>query len=386
MDFNLTAEQREMQEAVRKFAQAELAPKAMEHDEKAEFPRGNFEQMADMGLLGLLVPEEYGGVGSDVVTFCLAIEEIAYACASTSLSYLAHSVLVCYNLSQNASHEQKLKYLPDLCSGKKFGCLCITEPGAGSDALGMQTFAEKRGDSWVLNGSKTFITNAPVADVFLVYARTDKQDRARGISQFIIEKDTPGLSTGKPFKKLGNKASPTSEVFFNDCVVPEANLVQGENQALGILMGNLDVERVVGAAMGVGGSRAAFDRALKYAMERIQFDQPIIMHEMISDKLALMATKIEASKWLTLHGAWLCDQGVRCSEQASYAKLFASETANYVTDEAIQILGGYGYMQEYEVERMMRDARLGSIGAGTSEIQKLIIVKEIAKRRMAGGL
>lgn len=382
MDFSLSESQRELQEAVRKFAQAELAPKASELDATAEFPRENFEKMAEMGLLGLLVPEEYGGMGEDVLTFCLAIEEIAYACASTSLSYLAHSVLVAYNLACNGSHEQKLKYLPDLCSGKKFGSLCITEPGAGSDALGMQTFAEKRGDSWVLNGSKTFITNAPVADVFLVYARTDKNDRARGLSQFIVETGTPGLSVGKPFKKMGNKASPTSEVFFQDCVVPDENIVKGPNQALGILMGNLDVERTVGGAMGVGGARAAFDKAFDYATQRVQFDQPIIMFQMITDKIATMASKIESAKWLVYHAAWLCDKGVRCSEQASYAKLVGADTANWVTNEAVQILGGYGYMHEYEVERMMRDARLGSIGAGTSEVQKLIIAKEIAKRRL----
>ncbi len=385
MDFTLSDAQREMQDAVRKFAQQELAPRAADLDLSMEFPRDSFEKMGEMGLLGMLVPEQYGGMGESVLTFCLAIEEIAYACAATSLSFLAHSVLVAYNLSENGSEEQKQKYLPDLCSGKKLGCLCITEPGAGSDALGMQTFAEKRGDAWVLNGSKTFITNAPVADVFLVYARTDKNDRARGLSQFIIDKDTPGLSVGKPFKKMGNKGSPTSEVFFNDCVVPEANLVKGPNQALGILMGNLDVERTVGGAMGVGGARAAFDKAFDYATTRVQFDQPIIMFEMITDKIATMASKIESAKWLVWHAAWLCDQGVRCSEQASYAKLVGADTANYVTNEAVQILGGYGYMQEYEVERMMRDARLGSIGAGTSEIQKLIIAKEIAKRRMGGG-
>lgn len=386
MDFNLSESQQELREAVRKFALQEIAPRASELDLTAEFPRDTFNKMGELGLLGLLVPEEYGGMGEGVLTFCLAIEEIAYACAATSLSYLAHSVLVAYNLAENASHDQKAKYLPALCSGEKIGCLCITEPGAGSDALGMQTFAEKRGDSWVLNGSKTFITNAPIADVFLVYARTDKDDRARGISQFIIDRNTPGLSVGTPFKKMGNKASPTAEVFFNDCVVPEENLVKGPNQALGILMGNLDVERTVGGAMGVGGARAAFDRAFDYAMQRVQFNQPIIMFEMITDKIATMASRIESAKWLVWHAAWLCDQGARCSEQASYAKLVGADTANYVTNEAVQILGGYGYMHEYEVERMMRDARLGSIGAGTSEIQKLIIAKEIAKRRMGGGL
>lgn len=382
MDFSLSDDQIAMREMARKFARQELAPKALEIDRTCRFPRESFDQMGELGLLGLLVPEEYGGVGASVVTYCAVMEEIAAACASTALSYLAHSVLVCHNLACNGSEEQKRKYLPGLCSGKTLGSLCITEPGAGSDALGMQTFAVRDGDTWVLNGSKTFITNAPVADVFLVYARTDKNDRARGISQFIVERGTPGLSTGQPFHKMGNRASPTSEVFFENCAVPAENIVKGPNQALGILMGNLDVERTVGGIMGVGGARAALERAIEYAKTRVQFDQPIIMFEMILDKIAQMATEIDAARLLTYRAAQLADQGIRCSAESSMAKLFSSEMANRVTYEAVQILGGYGYIDEYEVERMARDARLGSIGAGTSEIQKLIIAKEIVKRTM----
>lgn len=382
MDFTLSEEQLAMQALARKFAQNELAPKAQEIDRTLRFPRESFDQMGELGLLGLLVPEEYGGVGATVTTFCVVMEEIAAACAATALSYLAHSVLVCYNLSENASEEQKKKYLPDLCSGKKLGSLCITEPGAGSDALAMQTYAVQDGDTWVLNGSKTFITNAPVADVFLVYARTDKNDRARGISQFIVDRDTPGLSTGQPFHKMGNRASPTSEVFFDNCVVPAANLVQGPNKALGILMGNLDVERTVGGIMGVGGARGALEKAIEYAKTRVQFDQPIIMFEMILDKVAQTATEIDAARLLTYRAADLADRGIRCSAESSMAKLFSSEMANRATYEAVQILGGYGYIDEYGVERMARDARLGSIGAGTSEVQKLIIAKEVVKRTM----
>lgn len=385
MDFRLTDEQLQMQEMVRKFAREQLAPKAAEIDQTCRFPRESFDQMGELGLLGLLVPEEYGGMGESVTTFCMVMEEIAYACAATALSYLAHSVLVCYNLAENGSEEQKKKYLPDLCSGKKLGSLCITEPGAGSDALGMQTFGVKNGDSWTINGSKTFITNAPVADIFLVYVRTDKNDRNKGISQFIIERGFPGLSTGQPFHKMGNRASPTSEVFFNNCIVPDENLVKGPNQALGILMGNLDVERTVGGIMGVGGAQAALDRALKYAREREQFGQPIVMFEMILEKIANMATEIEAARLLTYRAAWLSDQKIRCSAESSMAKLFASDMADRATREAVQILGGYGYMQEYEVERMMRDAKLGSLGAGTSEIQRLIIAKEVVKRSMLAG-
>ena len=382
MDFRINDDQLEMRDMVRKFAQQELASKAAEIDLSCEFPRENWQKMADLGLLGMMIPEEYGGFESDVLTFCICMEEVAYACASTSLSYLAHTVLCAYNLSQNGSEAQKKKYLPGLCDGSKMGCLCITEPDSGSDALGMQTFAEERGDKWVLNGSKTFITNAPIADVFLVYARSDRNDRNRGITQFIIERDTPGLSTGEPFHKMGNRASPTSEVFFENCEVPAENIVKGPNQALGILMGNLDVERAVGGAMGVGGAQAALDRAVDYAKTRIQFDQPIIMHEMVLDKVAEMATSIEAARLLTHKAAWLCDQGEPCTESASYAKLFSAQMAQKATYEAVQILGGYGYMQEYEVERFMRDARLGTIGGGTNEVQKLIIAREVVKRSM----
>ncbi len=382
MDFRITDDQLELRDMVRKFARQELAPKAAEIDLSCEFPKENWQKMADLGLLGMMIPEEYGGFESDVLTFCICMEEVAYACASTSLSYLAHTVLCAYNLSQNGSEEQKKKYLPGLCDGSKMGCLCITEPDSGSDALGMQTFAEERGDKWILNGSKTFITNAPIADVFLVYARSDRNDRNRGITQFIIERDTPGLSTGEPFHKMGNRASPTSEVFFENCEVPAENIVIGPNQALGILMGNLDVERAVGGAMGVGGAQAALDRAVDYAKTRIQFDQPIIMHEMVLDKVAEMATSIEAARLLTHKAAWLCDQGEPCTESASYAKLFSAQMAQKATYEAVQILGGYGYMQEYEVERFMRDARLGTIGGGTNEVQKLIIAREVVKRSM----
>jgi isovaleryl-CoA dehydrogenase len=298
------------------------------------------------------------------------------------MSYLAHAVLCCHNLSCNGSEEQKRKYLPDLASGAKLGAIAMTEPNAGSDVLSIETFAERRDGQYIINGKKTFITNAPVADVFLVYVRTDKTAGPRGISQFIVEKGYPGFSVGQPFHKMGMRGSPTAELFFEDCRVPAENLVKGENKALGILMGGLDVERTVGAAMGVGLAQSAFDRALAYAKQRQQFGQPIIMFEMIAEKVANMSMEIAAARLLTHKAATLCDEGVRCSAEASHAKLFASETSVRVTSEAIQILGGYGYMQENEVERMMRDAKLGTIGAGTSEIQRLIIAREIVKRSM----
>lgn len=382
MNFDLSEEQTEMQTMVRRFAREELAPKARELDETGRFPEESFRKMGELGLLGLLVPEEYGGVGASVLTMCIVMEEIAYACSSTALSFLAHATLCCHNLACNGSHDQKNKYLPDLASGAKLGGLAMTEPGAGSDALGMQTVAVRHGDEYILNGIKTFITNAPVADVLLVYARTDKDAGPRGLSQFIVEMDFPGVSAGKPFKKMGMRGSPTSEVFFQDCHVPAANLVKGENHALGIVLGGLDIERTVGSSMGVGGGCAALDRALAYAKERTQFGQPIILFEMVAEKLANMAMEIEAARLLTYKAAVLCDEGVRCSAEASYAKLFSTEMCQRTCDNALQILGGYGYMQEYEVERMLRDARLGTIGAGTSEIQRLIIAKELVRRSM----
>ena len=381
MDFQLTDEQAEIQRMVRKFAQNEIAPIASEIDQESRFPAETFQKMGELGLLGLLIPEEYGGAGQDVLTFCVAMEEIAYACASTALSYLAHSVLCAHNLSCNGSDAQKRKYLPDLASGKKMGAIAMTEPGAGSDVLSIETFAERSGGEYLINGSKTFITNAPVADTFLVYARTDKEAGPAGISQFIIERGFPGFSVGQPLRKMGMHGSPTAEIFFENCRVPVENVVCGENQALAILLGGLDVERTVGAAMAVGGARAAFDRALAYAKERRQFGQPIVKFEMIMAKLADMSTGIEAARLLTHKAATLCDKGVRCSAEASHAKLFGSELSVRATSDAVQILGGYGYMQEYGVERMLRDVTMGTIGGGTSEIQRLIIAREISGQR-----
>jgi len=382
MEFGLTDEQRDIQDMVRKFAQNEIAPLAVEIDRESRFPAETFQKMGELGLLGVLVPEEYGGSGQSVLTTCLVAEEVTYACSATALSYLAHAVLCAHHLSCNGSDAQKAKYVPDLVSGQKVGAMAMTEPGAGSDALSLRTSAVREGDEYVLNGSKTFITNAPVADVFLVYARTDKDAGPRGISQFIVERGFPGFTIGEPLKKMGVRGSPTGELFFKDCRVPAENLVKGENEALGLMLGGLDVERTVGGAMGVGMGRAALDRSIEYAKQREQFGQPIMMFEMIAAKLADMSMEVEAARLLTFKAAWLCDQGIRCSAEASHAKLFASEMAMRATSEAVQIFGGYGYMEEYEVERMMRDAKLGTIGAGTSEIQRLIIAREIIKRTL----
>jgi len=382
MDFRLSDEQIEFQQAVRKFARSEIAPLAALVDEEERFPRESFEKMADLGLLGLCVPEEYGGMGQSLLTFCVVLEEIAYACGATAMSYTVSSALCGHNLAVNGSEEQKRRFLPDMVSGKKIFSIAMTEPGSGSDVLSMQTFAERRGGEYILNGSKTFITNAPVADVFLVYARTDRGAGPHGLSLFIVEKGTPGFSVGQPFKKMGMHASPTAEIFFSDCRAPAENLIKGENQALKILLHGLDFERIAGAPMGVGGGQCALDQCLAYVKERQQFGQPLMMFEMILEKLANMSMDIEAARLLTYKAAWMYDQGIRCSAEASHAKLFATEAGMRAAAEAVQIFGGYGYMREYGVERLFRDAKVGSIVAGTSEIQRLIIAREIIKRSM----
>ncbi len=380
MDFRLTDEQLEIQQMVRKFAQNEIAPLAAELDRDERFPAETFRKMGELGLLGLLVPEEYGGAGQSVLTCCVAMEEIAYACLSTALSYLAHAVLCTHNLACNGSEAQKRKYLPGLVSGAQLGALAMTEPGAGSDALSLETFAERCDGAYALSGSKTFITNAPVAATFLVYARTDRQAGPAGISQFIVERGFSGFSVGQPFQKMGVHGSPTAPIFMDSCRVPQENLVRGENQALSILLKGLDVERATGASMAVGAARSVLDRAVAYAKERQQFGQPIAMFEMIMEKLANMSTELEAARLLVHKAAVLCDEGIPCSLEASHAKLFSSEMAVRAASEAIQILGGYGYMREFEVERVLRDLKMGTIGGGTSEIQRLIIAREVLKR------
>ncbi len=383
MDFRLSDEQIEFQQMVRKFARNEIAPLAAIIDEEERFPFESFKKMADLGLLGICVPEEYGGVGQSILTFCVVLEEIAYACAATAMSYTVSSALCGHNLATNASEEQKRRYLPELASGRKIFSIAMTEPGAGSDVLSMQTFAERKGDEYVINGSKTFITNAPVAEVFLVYVRTDRAAGPRGLSLLIVEKGAPGFTIGQPFKKMGMHGSPTSEIFFGDCRVPVENLVKGENQALGILLGGLDFERTAGSPLGIGAGRCALDMCVAYVKERKQFGQPLMMFEMILEKLANMSMEIEAARLLAHKAAWMCDQGIRCSAEASHAKLFATEMGMRVASEAVQIFGGYGYMREYGIERMFRDAKVGGIIAGTSEVQRLIIAREIIKRSMS---
>jgi isovaleryl-CoA dehydrogenase len=332
-----------------------------------------------MGLLGVTVPAEYGGAGAGYTEMCIIGEELGVVCCSTSATWGAHADLCVDNIRRNANRAQKKKYLPPLCDGSKIGGLAMTEPSSGSDVLSMKLRAERKGNSFILNGSKIFISNGPVGDVFVIYAKTSPEKGAHGVSAFIVEKEFLGFSRGKKFEKMGWRGSPTGELVFEDCHVPAENLLGEENKGVDVLMSGLNTERILLGALSLGISRGAFECALKYAKERVQFGKPIAAFQLIQSKLADMSMEIELSRLITYQGAAMADRGLRRELNliAAYAKLFTSEVAMRVTTEAVQILGGYGYMKEFPVERMMRDAKLQTIGGGTSEIQRLIIAKEI---------
>lgn len=379
MDFELNSEQQMIKDNMAKFVDREVAPRAREVDESGQFPQESFEAMAELGLFGVTIPTEYGGLGADLLTSMLVMEELSRGCAATANTYGAHSILCTENIYRNGNEAQRKKYLPDLIAGKRIGAIGITEPEAGSDALSMRTRAEKKGDCYVLNGSKMFITNGPVADVVLVYAKTDPQAGPKGISAFIVERDFPGFSSGRPLKKMGVRGSPTSELSFEDMEVPEENLLGEANQGIRVLMSGLDRERIVYSVAPIGVAQGAFDVAFKYAAERMQFSTLIITFQMIQDMLSDMATQIQAGRLLAYWAAAQADLGKRVRLEASYAKLFCSQVGMGVVDKAVQILGGYGYINEFPVERMYRDMKGIEIGAGTTQIQKLIIAQELMK-------
>ncbi|MFA6270495.1 MAG: acyl-CoA dehydrogenase family protein [Candidatus Paceibacterota bacterium] len=380
MDFELNEEQRMLKEMVARFVDREVIPRAPDIDIDGAFPAESFRAMADMGLFGISIPEEYGGSGSDLLSCVLVIEEVSRGCGSTANTLGAHAILCTENIYRNGNEDQKRKFLPDLISGRKIGAIAITEPGAGSDAVSMTTRAIKKGDRFILNGSKMFITNGPVADVVVVYAKTDPEAGPRGITAFIVEKEFSGFSRGKSLKKMGVRGSPTGELIFEDCVVPEKNVLGEVNKGVGVLMSGLDRERTVYSAFPVGVAQGAFDVALKYASERVQFGQPIINFQMIQEMLAEMATDIHAARLLSYYAATLADQRKRIRLEASYAKLFCSKAGMSVVDKALQILGGYGFISEFPIERMYRDIKGLEMGAGTTQIQKLIIAKELMKK------
>ncbi|MBN2385505.1 MAG: acyl-CoA dehydrogenase [Anaerolineales bacterium] len=380
MTFPMTEEQALIRQTVHEFAENEIAPRAAEIDAMDAFPHDIFQKMAALGLLGIPFSEQYGGAGSDYNSLIIVLEEIARVSGSVALILDAHSSLCCEPIALFGSEAQKQKYLIPLARGEKIGAFGLTEPQAGSDAGATRTRALRDGDEWVLNGEKIFITNGTVADVLVVTAKTDPQKGTRGISAFILEKGTPGFRVGHEEKKMGLKGTATTELFFEDCRIPAANLLGQENQGFKQFLVTLDAGRVAIAAMALGLARGAYERALAYSQERVQFDQPIADFQAIQWMLAEMATDIDAARLMIARAADLRSRGQRFIKEAAMAKLFATEVSERVCYKAIQIHGGYGYLQDYAVERMYRDQRLCAIGEGTNEIQHLVIARQILGR------
>jgi alkylation response protein AidB-like acyl-CoA dehydrogenase len=377
MDFELNEEQKMIRKMVRDFAENEIAPIAQETDKSEQFPWEIIRKMGELGLMGLPFSEKYGGAGADTVSYAIAMEEISRVCGSTGITLAAHTSLCTFPIYHFGSEEQKRKYVPKLASGEWIGALGLTEPGAGSDAGGIKTRAVLDGDEWVINGQKCFITNGSIADVVVLTALTDPEKGSRGISSFIVEKGTPGFRPGRDEEKMGLKGSVTSELSFEDCRIPKENILGTRGEGFKQALVTLDGGRISIGAMALGLAQGAFERALAYSKERQQFGQPICSFQAIQWMLADMATEIDAARLLLYRAAWLEDQGVRFTKEAAMAKLYASEAAERACFKALQIHGGYGYMREYEVERMYRDQRLCTIGEGTSEIQRLVIARQL---------
>ena len=378
MNFDLTEDQRDILEAVREICQEELAPKADEIDKKGEFPWENVELLAQYDLAGIPIPEEYGGLGSDFVTWSLVGEEIAKACSTTGAIYGAN-ILCVYPIFMFGTEEQKQKYLVPLAKGETIGAFALTEPNAGSNAAGGLATAVKDGDDYILNGTKIFISNAGKAQTYVVTVKTRPGSGARGMSAFIVEKDTPGFTFGKNEEKMCFHAQANCELIFQDCRVPAENLLGREGRGFRVAMQTLDLGRIGMAVGACGLAKAAFEKAVKYSKERIQFDQRIANFQAIQHKLADMATEIEIAELLMLKAAWLRDQNRPFGEISAMAKLYASEMCNRVANKAVQIHGGYGLMQEYTVERYLRESKLFEIVEGTSEIQRNVIAGHVLK-------
>jgi butyryl-CoA dehydrogenase len=375
----LSQEHEKFRQKIRQFAEAEIEPKASSIDEKGEFPFDTMRKLGEMGILGMVVPEEYGGSGYDTVSYSIAVEEISRVCGSTGITVAAHNSLGLYPIYLFGNEEQKRKHIPPLAKGEKLGSFGLTEPGAGSDAAGTKTTAVLDGDFYVVNGSKCFITNASVGGTFVFTAMTDKAKGYKGISSFILEKGMKGFTIGKKENKMGLRGSDTATLIFEDLKIPKENLLGKEGEGFKQFMITLDGGRISIGAMALGIAQGAFDKALKYAKEREQFGQPIANFQAIQWKLADMATQIEAARHLIYHASSLKDKGEKFVKESAMAKLYASEVGRFVTYQAIQILGGYGYLSKYPLERYMRDVKLCEIGEGTSEIQRLIIARELLK-------
>jgi len=379
MNFKLSEEHEMIRKMVRDFAENEVAPTAAERDEEERFDMDIFKKMADLGLTGIPWPEEYGGIGSDFLAYCIAVEELSRVCASTGVTLSAHTSLAGWPVFNYGTEEQKQQYLRPMAEGTKIGAYGLTEPSAGSDAGGMRTSAKRDGDDYVLNGSKIFITNGGIADIYIVFAVTDPDSKHKGTSAFIVEKDFPGFSVGKKERKLGIRSSPTTEIMFDNCRVPKENLLGEEGQGFIIAMKTLDGGRNGIAAQAVGIAQGALDAAVDYAKERVQFGKPIAANQGIGFKLADMATATEASRLLTYQAAWLESNDLPYGQASAMAKLMAGDTAMKVTTDAVQVFGGYGYTKDYPVERYMRDAKITQIYEGTQEIQRLVISRMLTK-------
>ncbi len=379
MNFQLTDEQEMLRKMVRDFAKKDVEPTAAERDEEERFDRDIFDKMAELGLTGIPWPEEYGGIGADYVSYVIAVEELSRVCASTGVTLSAHLSLASWPIYKYGNEEQKKTFLYRLATGEALGAYALSEPGAGSDVVSMKTVAKEDGDHYILNGSKVWITNGGVADIYIVFAKTDNDAKHKGISAFIVEKGTEGFTFGKKEKKLGIRSSPTTELIFENCRIPKENMLGAEGDGFKIAMTTLDGGRNGIAAQALGIAQGALDASVDYAKEREQFGKPIAVNQGISFKLADMATEIEASRLLTYQAAWLESEGQPYGKASAMSKLFAGDAAMRITVEAVQVFGGYGYTKDYPVERYMRDAKITQIYEGTNEVQRMVIGRMLTK-------
>jgi len=375
--FALSEEQAMLQDMVRKFAQDELAPRAAAYDRNCDFPWDNVKEMAELGLMGVSVPTEYGGAGMDTTAYTIVIEEISKACASTGVIAAVQNSLVNFPLLKFGTEAQKEKYLKRTAAGELVGAYSLTEPGSGSDAVAMQTRARKEGDKYILNGTKVFVTNATGASLFIVYATLDPELKSRGVCAFIIEKDFPGFKVGRHEEMLGVRASGTCELILDNCEVPAENLPGAEGEGFKIALATLDVGRLGIAAQAIGIAQACLEYCIGYTNERKQFGKPISSFQLIQNKLVEMAVNLDAARLLLWRAAWLRDSGQKFTKEASMAKFFAAESAMKAGVEAVQALGGYGYTKDYPVERFFRDAKITQIYEGTAEVQKIVIARHL---------
>jgi len=379
MDFSLTEEQKMLKTMLRDFAVKELEPVAARVDDTNEYPAAEVGKIADLELMGVTIPEEYGGSGKGYVEFCIAVEELARASAAVAAYFRISLSLGIVPVMMHGTDEQKQKYLPAHASGEKMACFALTEAGAGSDPAGMETTATRRNGGYVLNGNKLFISIGEQAKIAVIFATVDKSLRNKGITAFIVDKGTPGFSVGKHENKLGFRGLLCTELIFEDCFVPQENRIGEEGRGLKIALEALDVSRITVGAEAVGISRAALEAAISYAKERQQFGQPLASFQAIQWMLADMATQVEAARLLTFYAAYLCDRGMPFLKESAMAKLYASEMSSFVTNKAIQIYGGYGYTKDYPVERYLRDAKLTEIYEGTSEMQRMTIARSLTR-------